>query len=127
LSPLGNSATGGKGNDLAILVNGMQDVFEAGDPLESVKVPIVSGCSLSVAVADPNKGHELSCSAGGRKGKVSLSANTNGKVTASGSFLDGLGKLSLSDLNGQTRAKFGGDTCACDPKVSTLFPGDMQL
>jgi RTX calcium-binding nonapeptide repeat (4 copies) len=121
LSPLGNSVKGGKGDDLAILVNGLLDVFSAGDPLELVKVPIGSGCSASVAVAEPGKGHELSCAAGGRKGKVSLSVGTNGKVTAGGSFLDGLANVSVSDLDGQTRTKLGRDVCACDPGCPHSF------
>ena len=124
-SPLGNDVIGGDGHDIAILVNGMMDGFTAGEPLSSVSIPIIQGCKLTVPVADRSKGTSASCSVGGKYGGVSVSSDTNGKTTVSGSFLSGLGQLSASQLGSDVSVKPGGDFCACDPPVGD-WPGDLK-
>jgi hypothetical protein len=123
-SPLGNDVIGGDGADVAVLVNGMLDGFTAGKPLDSVSIPL-QACKVTVAAADQAKGSSFSCSVGNKYGSVSIGADTTGKTTVSGSFLNGLGTLSASQLGAGVSVKVGKDVCACDPQIGR-WPGDLK-
>jgi Ca2+-binding RTX toxin-like protein len=123
LSPLRNAVVVGKGNDIAILANGLQDGFTADEGL-TAKVPVTPGCTLTVVAPGQGKAHSLSCTFGNSVGELSIGVDANGKTTVGGSFFDGMVKAKLGDLAGHPTV--GGDVCICDPPTAPRVPYDFQ-
>jgi Ca2+-binding RTX toxin-like protein len=128
ITPLGNTAIGGAGNDVIILLNGLPDGAHMGDLATSVKIPIGEFCSVSVPLPDqrtPGSNGKLSCKLpidvripGLVNGiDLQVSIDSSGKANSDVSVKPSpeLGELQAwVDL---ARGDFPRELCICDPKL----------
>jgi hypothetical protein len=128
LAPLGNTAIGGEGNDVIILLNGLPDTAHMGDLSSSVTVPLGEFCSVSVPLPDKP--------VAGSKGTLSCKLPLDVKIPG---LVDGLDLQVSVDSSGQvhsdvtvkptpelaelegwvnlTRRGYPRDMCICDAKL----------
>jgi hypothetical protein len=140
-SVTGNLATGGTGNDVAILVNGRglpkPDVW---NPDDTIDIPITPFCSIgSSEVVDGTRQTVMSCEVpwlraiGGSGGPLSVSVeiDESGTVTSlEGELYDGLATVQSSpqqidDLRSWQRT-LESDICICDPLNSFPAPSSWS-
>lgn len=127
ISPLGNVAIGGGGNDVVILMNGLPDSATMGDLAGSVSAPLGKFCSVSIPLPAPlNAGDtgKLSC-------KLPLGVKVPGVIDdfVLNATVDAKGHAGadvtlkpspeLSQVQGLinvARGNYPSDICLCDPK-----------
>jgi Ca2+-binding RTX toxin-like protein len=138
LSPLGNSASGGSGNDAVILANYSSDSGSLGT---SVKVPLGSNCTTSIPFpTDPQAGDKgsVSCKipwpASLTKlkavGSVTGTMDTDGDIAIRGSLFNGLATFKVSTWRAlaTVQGAWSRDICICDPQTPNAFiPYDHMI
>ena len=136
-SPVGNTASGGAGNDVVVLVNGLVDSAQL---TSTPQIPIPkTPCSVAIPLSPrpaPGETGQLQCGLPwklpgvGTVGTVEIAVATDGSLTYGGDLLGGLGRVNdaqLSELaSGQSSAQ--NDVCICDPDLPGLWTiGDVIL
>jgi hypothetical protein len=134
LTPLGNTAIGGAGNDAIILLNGLPDGAHMGDLASSVKFPLGKLCSVSVPLPDrliAGSHGKLTCKLpvdvkvpGLVKGiDLSVSVDSSGKTSTDVSVKPSPELAEVQGWVNVARGGFPSDMCICDPKL----PGWMSM
>ena len=121
MTPLGNNVTGGTGNDIAILANGMNDIFVKDEYIGSVHLPI-DGCQISIPVTDEE--WSLSCKL---IGIVDLQVGESG-VTIGSDFYDQSAPWNPTQWSAWAAEQLktlNGDLCICDPGTNPLTSDQM--
>lgn len=116
--PLGDTAIGGPGSDLGIMLDGVNDNWAGGDDSHGA---LTGGCTLTIddELLGENQTHEeaLDC---GEFGTIDVSTNADGDISYSSDALQEVlsadpDPTGLASLGGST----GGDICICDPTLRT--------
>ncbi len=136
-SPVGNTASGGSGNDVIVLANGLRDSAQL---TVNPQIPIPeTPCSVVVPLAPhstPGAAGQLQCGLPwnlpgvGKIGTLEVAVATDGSFTYGGDLVGGLGRTNDAQLNqlasGQSSAQV--DVCLCDPDLPGLWTmGDVIL
>jgi Ca2+-binding RTX toxin-like protein len=129
-SPLGNNTSGGSGNDLAILVNGMIDTFQMGPTPQTLNLATNYGCSVSIPLTTTGdvKDYGIGCPRPLRIVDIQISGA--GAVTLGNDFYSQSASWDPRTWRSwwtQQTSTMNGDLCWCDPPYKTVLFMDQVM